>query len=90
MASGGATIVTGSEGYAAASSDGNAAVFLGSGAMGDAVSSVLGPLTPAPRLRPGVSVLSRAQVGVIQRGGYSPQHSTRWPTSVTRKPPSSR
>lgn len=43
VASGGATIVTGGEGYAAASADGNALAFLGSGAMGDAASSVLGP-----------------------------------------------
>ena len=43
VASGGGTALTAGEGYASASADGNALVFLGSGAMGNAASSVLGP-----------------------------------------------
>jgi hypothetical protein len=42
VASGGLSVVEG-HGYAVASADGNSLVFTGSGAMGDAVSSTLGP-----------------------------------------------
>jgi hypothetical protein len=43
VASGGAEGLAEGEGYSSASADGNALVFLGSGAMGSSVSGVLGP-----------------------------------------------
>jgi hypothetical protein len=62
VASGGATALTGSEGFAAASADGNALVFLSSGAMGNASSSMLAPY-----------VARRASVGWTTSSATSPQ-----------------
>jgi hypothetical protein len=65
VASGGVT-ATEKHGYAAASADGDALVFLGSGAMGGATSSILGPYV-ARRSPSGWSTSSATppQVGVV-------------------------
>lgn len=70
VASGGGAEIVEGEGYAAASADGHALVFLGTGAMGDAVSGVLGPYV-ARRSSSGWSTTSAtpAQVGLTSLFG---------------------